>query len=84
MSGWEDVRAIMLERGDVTPAGPVEDIDSYGEMHIVVLTIGGTDYTRSFDDLVSRERPHKCPNYSIGIPPRCPACGAPTTPERAS
>jgi hypothetical protein len=25
---------------------------------------------------------HKCPNYSIGIPPRCPDCGEPTPPER--
>lgn len=52
---WEDVRAVMLNRGDVTPAGVVEDVDPYGDMHVVVVTIGGTDYTRSFDALVSRE-----------------------------
>jgi len=27
---------------------------------------------------------HKCPNYSVGIPPRCPDCGRPTPPERIS
>jgi hypothetical protein len=55
---WEDVRAIMVSKGDMTPAGVVEGIESHGDLHVTVLTVSGVDYTRGFDELVSRKIRH--------------------------
>ncbi len=54
---WQEVRAAMVRKGDTTPIGKVTDVDfSSGEMYIVIITIGGVEYTRSFDAPVSVER----------------------------
>ena len=71
---WETVRAPMIQSGDLTPAGPVDDVEFHGEPRRVELTIDGVAYDRSFDDRVDRIRtppntpdPAPDPQLDVGL-----------------
>lgn len=49
---WRPRRAVMLKVGDVTPAGPVLELEHYGDLRRMDLRIGGQRFGRGFDDLV--------------------------------
>jgi hypothetical protein len=58
---WEDVRAVMLGVGDETPVGVVEAVELFPVGNGVVIltidtgrTVGGQEFRRDFDALVSR------------------------------
>lgn len=53
---WEDIRAMTARVGDITPAGPIEAIDYFGTIG-VVLTINGQDHHRGIDAVISRKMP---------------------------
>lgn len=54
---WTDVRAVMLRKGDVTPAGAITDIELFGDLLRVSFDVeDGRSFTRTFDDLVSVRR----------------------------
>lgn len=62
---WIDVRAVMLRQGDVTPAGRIAAIEIFGEILRVSFEVeDGRSFTRTFDDLVSVQRP--CPRCAAG------------------
>ncbi|WP_143229787.1 hypothetical protein [Actinophytocola xanthii] len=51
---WEEIRVMVAKAGDVTPAGPIESVEYFGTIG-VVLTINGEDYHRGIDAVISRK-----------------------------
>lgn len=55
---WEQVRAAMIRQGDRLPTGTVAEVEHLGALLRVVITVDEGDsegeYTRGFDDIVSR------------------------------
>lgn len=53
-SAWEDVRAPTLRVGDVTPAGPIVDLEHFGSVGVSLTLADGRLFHRGVDDIVTR------------------------------